>query len=151
MLISYRTGMSELPFAPVPRSILETALYVDDLEVAADFYGRVMGLDEELRVPGRHVFFRVGGTILLLFDPSVTQDGSSNPALPVPAHGATGAGHLCFGATRADIAAWRLRLEAAGHPVEADFDWPNGARSIYFRDPSGNSIEIAEPRLWYDE
>ena len=50
-----------------------------------------------------------------------------------------------------DITAWRDRLTAADHPLEADFDWPNGARSIYFRDPAGNSIEIAEPRLWYDE
>ncbi|MEM7599098.1 MAG: VOC family protein [Pseudomonadota bacterium] len=143
--------MSDLPPAPAPRSVLEAALYVDDLETAAAFYGRVMGFDEELRVPGRHVFFRVGGTILLLFDPKVTVEGSSNPALPVPAHGATGPGHLCFGATRDEISAWRTRLEAAGHPIEADFDWPNGARSIYFRDPSGNSIEIAEPRLWYDD
>ncbi|MEL7014227.1 MAG: VOC family protein, partial [Pseudomonadota bacterium] len=58
---------------------------------------------------------------------------------------------LCFGASRDEIAAWRARLDAAGHPIEADFDWPNGARSIYFRDPAGNSIEIAEPRLWYDD
>ena len=28
-------------------------------------------------------------------------------------------------------------------------DWPNGARSLYFRDPAGNSVEIAEPRLWF--
>ena len=26
--------------------------------------------------------------------------------------------------------------------------WPNGARSIYFRDPAGNSLECAEPGLW---
>ncbi len=35
-----------------------------------------------------------------------------------------------------------------GIAIEADFDWPNGAHSIYFRDPSGNSLEIAEPKLW---
>ncbi len=140
-----------LPKAPAPAAILEAALYVDDLDVAADFYGRVMGLAEELRVPGRHVFFRVGSTILLLFDARVTAKGSSDPRMPVPSHGATGPGHLCFAATRDDISAWRDRLTAASHPIEADFEWPNGARSIYFRDPAGNSIEIAEPRLWYDE
>jgi catechol 2,3-dioxygenase-like lactoylglutathione lyase family enzyme len=143
--------MTHLPNAPAPTAILEAALYVDDLEEAALFYGRIMGLQEELRVPGRHVFFRVGQTILLLFDPKVTVEGSSNPRLPVPTHGAHGPGHLCFAATRDEIEQWRLRLEAAGHPVEADFDWPNGARSIYFRDPAGNSIEIAEPRLWFEE
>jgi hypothetical protein len=35
-----------------------------------------------------------------------------------------------------------------GFPVEADFRWPNEARSIYVRDPAGNSVEFAEPRLW---
>ena len=25
---------------------------------------------------------------------------------------------------------------------------PRGSRSFYFRDPAGNSIEFAEPRLW---
>ncbi|TIX39705.1 MAG: glyoxalase/bleomycin resistance/extradiol dioxygenase family protein, partial [Mesorhizobium sp.] len=25
---------------------------------------------------------------------------------------------------------------------------PQGGRSIYIRDPSGNSIEFAEPRIW---
>ncbi|MGN6582964.1 MAG: glyoxalase/bleomycin resistance/extradiol dioxygenase family protein, partial [Rhizobiaceae bacterium] len=24
----------------------------------------------------------------------------------------------------------------------------SGGRSIYFRDPAGNSIEFAEPRIW---
>lgn len=44
--------------------------------------------------------------------------------------------------------AWRGHLEQSGVTIEADFRWPNGARSIYFRDPDGNSLEIAEPKLW---
>ena len=51
---------------------------------------------------------------------------------------------VVFGCLAASI----LSLTAAH---AADFQWPNGARSIYFRDPAGNSIEIAEPRLWFDE
>ena len=38
---------------------------------------------------------------------------------------------------------------AADVAIEADFRWPgSNARSIYVRDPAGNSIEFAEPRLW---
>lgn len=140
-----------LPYAPAPARLLEAALYVTDLRAAAAFYGGVMGLKEVVRVEGRHIFYRVGDAILLVFNPQATAEGSSNPRLPVPAHGAHGPGHLCFAASRVEIAQWRARLEAAGYPVEADFDWPNGARSIYFRDPAGNSLEIAEPRLWFDE
>lgn len=140
----------DLPDAPPPGGILEAALYARDLDAAAAFYGGVMGLEEVTRVEGRHVFFRVGRMILLIFNPEATAQGSSNPHLPVPAHGAHGPGHLCFAASRDEINQWRTRLQAAGHPIEAEFDWPNGARSLYFRDPAGNSVEIAEPRLWFE-
>ncbi|MBD3677160.1 MAG: VOC family protein [Rhodobacteraceae bacterium] len=140
--------IGSLPPAPAFDSLLEAALYCDDIDSAEAFYGGVLGLEPVLRSGARHVFFRVGSTILLLFNPDETEVPSSNPALPVPTHGARGPGHLCFSASNAAIEAWRTRLEAAGYPVEADFNWPNGARSIYFRDPAGNSLEIAEPRLW---
>lgn len=143
------TDEDRLPAAPALGAILEAALYVDDLPTAAGFYGGVMELEEIARVEGRHVFYRVGGAVLLIFDPQATAQGGSNPRLPVPPHGAHGPGHLCFAASRDEMDAWRTRLEAAGHPIEADFDWPGGARSIYFRDPAGNSLEMAEPRLWF--
>ncbi len=97
------------------------------------------------------MFFRVGAAVLLVFDPSATERPAANPALPVPSHGARGPGHLCFAATRDEIAQWRQRLLDAGIAIEAEFDWPNGARSLYLRDPAGNSVEFAEPRLWPDQ
>jgi len=143
------TIAENLPDAPPIGAILEAALYARDLGAAAAFYGGVMGLKEVTRVEGRHIFFRVGRAILLIFNPDATVKGASSPRLPVPAHGAHGPGHLCFAASREEIEQWRTRLQAAGYPIEADFDWPNGARSLYFRDPAGNSVEIAEPRLWF--
>jgi catechol 2,3-dioxygenase-like lactoylglutathione lyase family enzyme len=131
-----------------PSAILESAVYASDLAAAEAFYGGVLGLPVIARVEGRHVFFRVGAGVLLVFDPAATEVPSGNPALPVPVHGARGAGHVCFAASREEIAAWRKRLTAAGVGVEAEFDWPNGARSLYVRDPGGNSVEFAEPRLW---
>lgn len=131
-----------------PTAILETALYAADLDAAESFYGGLLGLPVITRVEGRHVFFRVGAGVLLVFNPDATEVASTNPALPVPVHGARGAGHVCFAASREEIADWRERLTRAGVPVEAEFDWPNGARSLYVRDPAGNSVEFAEPRLW---
>ena len=66
----------------------------------------------------------------------------------MPPHGARGPGHLCFAASAEEIDRWKAHLEARGVAVEADFEWPNGGRSIYFRDPVGNSLEFAEPRIW---
>ncbi|KPQ05518.1 MAG: putative ring-cleavage extradiol dioxygenase [Rhodobacteraceae bacterium HLUCCA12] len=139
---------SDLPPAPVPRRALEVALYATDLDTCAAFYADVIGLERGPAVEGRHVFFHLGEDMLLLFNPDASEVPTDNPALPVPPHGARGAGHLCLAAERDEIAAWTRRLRAAGVEIEAEFDWPNGARSIYCRDPAGNSLEFAEPRLW---
>ncbi|MCC6001201.1 MAG: VOC family protein [Pararhodobacter sp.] len=140
--------MTNLPEIDPPVRALEIALYADDLEQCAAFYEQVIGLERGPQVPGRHVFFRLGEGMLLLFRPSASEQPPNNPAMPVPPHGARGPGHLCFAAKPAALDGWVARLAAAGHPVEADFVWPNGARSIYFRDPAGNSIEFSDPALW---
>ncbi|MDZ4086490.1 MAG: VOC family protein [Tabrizicola sp.] len=131
-----------------PLAILETALYARDLVAMEEFYTGLVRLDVIAKVEGRHVFFRVGPGVLLVFNPDTTEVPSGNPDLPVPVHGARGEGHVCFAASREEIEGWRQRFFAAGVEVEAEFDWPNGARSLYVRDPGGNSVEFAEPRLW---
>lgn len=132
-----------------PSGILESALYVDDLDTAEAFYAKVMGLKQIAKAPGRHVFFRCGDGVLLLFNAAKTVKPPPPAApLPVPPHGTTGAGHLCFAGTADEIARWVKHLEQHDVAIEADFEWPGGGRSIYFRDPAGNSIEIAEPKIW---
>lgn len=131
-----------------PGLVLETALYLPDLDAARHFYGGLMGLEKVVEVPGRHIFYRVGDGMLLLFNPVATQEPPGNPALPVPPHGARGQGHVCFAASRAEIAGWRAAFAAAGVTIDTEFDWPNGARSLYVRDPADNSVEFAEPHLW---
>ncbi|TPW28084.1 glyoxalase/bleomycin resistance/extradiol dioxygenase family protein [Martelella alba] len=128
--------------------ILESALYVDDLDAAEAFYGGILGLTKIARQENRHIFFRVGPGVLLLFNPEETVLPAPDGALPVPAHGAKGQGHLCFHLEGNDFAALLEKLADHDIPVEADFRWPNGARSVYFRDPAGNSLECAEKRLW---
>ncbi|ETA49725.1 VOC family protein [Ponticoccus alexandrii] len=132
--------------APALSGVLEAALYVDDLDKAEAFYTGLLGLERILRVDGRHVFFRAGETIVLCFIAEATQKPPAEGALPVPPHGASGPGHLCFASTTLD----RLgdHLTAQGIPIEADFHWPHGPRSIYVRDPAGNSVEFAEPAIW---
>ena len=133
----------------IPSAILESALYVGDLHAAEAFYGGVLGLEVIARAEGRHVFFRCGDGVLLLFNADATEVSPAVDArLPVPPHGARGPGHLCFAASAEQIVRWKAKLQSEGIAVEADFEWPNGGRSIYFRDPSGNSLEFAEPRIW---
>lgn len=131
-----------------PDAILETALYAADLEAAEAFYRDVIGLEFFNRVSGRHVFFRCGAQMLLIFNPDASRKPPSSPTMHVPPHGMTGAGHVCFAANAHAIDRWRERLAAHGVAIEADFEWPGGGHSIYVRDPAGNSVEFAEPRIW---
>lgn len=124
--------------------ILETCLYVDDLLAAEEFYIRVLGLELHGRQPGRHVFFRCGGRMLLLFDPRE----SSHSEGDLPPHGCHGQGHACFAVPQAEIPAWREHLQRQGVSIEKVIDWPEGGQSLYFRDPAGNSLEVASPRIW---
>ncbi|NVD37524.1 VOC family protein [Ensifer sp. HO-A22] len=126
---------------PALEGILETALYAPDLDGAEAFYGGVLGLQKITRAGNRHVFFRCGPGVLLIFNPAET-------IKPPLSHGATGQGHMCFRVAREALDAWKAKLETAGVAIEADVAWPNGARSFYFRDPAGNSLECAEPGLW---
>ncbi|RKF14648.1 glyoxalase/bleomycin resistance/extradiol dioxygenase family protein [Roseovarius spongiae] len=133
--------------APSLPGILETALYVDDLDAAAAFYRDVIGLAEHVRVEGRHVFMRCADSMLLLFNPDATQEAAGGK-FPVPPHGAQGPGHMCFRVAPGETQGWADHLTALGIPIEADFEWPNGTRSIYVRDPAQNSVEFAEASLW---
>jgi catechol 2,3-dioxygenase-like lactoylglutathione lyase family enzyme len=131
-----------------PTGILEAVLYAKDLPATEVFYRDVLGLEPFASVAGRHLFYRCGGQVLLIFNPEATRVPPAVGSLPVPPHGASGPGHLCFRATAAEIDAWVARLAAESVPIEADFEWPRGGRSIYFRDPAGNCLELAEPRIW---
>ena len=100
------------------------------------------------RVGLRHVFYRCGPGVLLIFNPAETAQVATGDALPVPAHGSEGAGHLCFRVAGEALDAVKAALQAAGIAIEAEITWPTGARSFYFRDPAGNSLECGEPKLW---
>ena len=126
------------------RRLLEASLYAGDLEAAEQFYAGVLGLDVVGRVSGRHVFFRCGDGVLLVFDPAAT----SAPGGQVPPHGATGPGHVAFAATAAELEEWRTHLRGHGVDVEHEARWPGDTSSFYIRDPAGNSIEFAEAALW---
>ena len=122
----------------------EAALYTNDLAAAETFYHMILGLEIISRLDGRGISFRCGATVLLVFDPARTRI----PAAGVPAHGATGEGHIAFEIDQSEIQFWQTRLGEFGVAIEAGVDWPSGGRSLYFRDPAGNVIELAPPTLW---
>ncbi len=125
------------------RQVVESSLYVDDLDRAETFYRDVLGLELIGKEAGRHVFFRAGDTVLLLFEPHATRKGDV-----LPAHGAIGPGHVALGIDADELDLWRSRLRENGILIEKEMTWPRGGHSLYFRDPAGNSLELITPGLW---
>ena len=126
------------------RAVIETAIYVDDLQAAETFYGTVLGLRVVGKGPGRHVFFRVGeASVLLAFLAEATLKGDQ-----LPPHGASGPGHFALGIDAEAFDAWRKLLQGRGVTIEKEVEWPRGGRSLYFRDPTGNSAELVTPGVW---
>jgi catechol 2,3-dioxygenase-like lactoylglutathione lyase family enzyme len=126
------------------REILETCVYATDLDSAERFYRGILGLELISRLEGRHVFFRCGNRVFLVFNPERTRE----PGSALPAHGPKGSSHMAFAVPVNEISAWRAFLEGHDVPIESDVTWPRGGRSVYFRDPAGNSIELATPQIW---
>jgi catechol 2,3-dioxygenase-like lactoylglutathione lyase family enzyme len=123
-----------------PRRVYETVVYAPDLEAGVAFYRDVLGLRQV-----DSIAFRLDDDgILLLFDPAQ----SSQPCRPVPSHGPSGGTvHVAFSVERLD--SWRARLREHDVEIEHEHEWARGgARSIYVRDPAGNSVELVEGDLW---
>jgi catechol 2,3-dioxygenase-like lactoylglutathione lyase family enzyme len=126
------------------KAVVETAIYVDDLNATEAFYGTIMGLPIIGKEPGRHVFFQVGeATVLLAFLADATLKGDQ-----LPRHGTTGPGHFALGVDTEAFCAWRNLLQGHSVAIEKEVEWPRGGRSIYFRDPAGNSVELVTPGVW---
>ncbi|MGD8633355.1 MAG: VOC family protein [Anaerolineales bacterium] len=123
--------------------IYETVLYAGDLHSAEEFYRVVLGLDV-VRQSELLVAFQCGEGVLLIFNP----DHSGAPGRDIPSHGATGPGHLAFAVDEDDFNAWKHHLETHDVEIEAELKWESGGRSVYFRDPAGNSLELAVPTIW---
>jgi catechol 2,3-dioxygenase-like lactoylglutathione lyase family enzyme len=87
--------------------------------------------------------------MFLVFNPTCTSEaGVEIGGVSLPAHGASGPGHVAFRVPSAALPAWKARLANAGLAIEAEIDWPDGGRSFYVRDPAGNSVEFASPEVW---
>jgi catechol 2,3-dioxygenase-like lactoylglutathione lyase family enzyme len=129
-------------------AILESSLYVTDLDRAVAFYRDVLVLrpiNDGYFEGGRGAAFQVGfgASVLLLFRADITRTGGM-----LPAHGTTGAGHLAFRVEPTEMEGWRKRLKDHSVAIEKEFAFGKNPPSIYFRDPDGNSLELAVSKIW---
>ena len=130
--------------------ILETALYVEDLERAAAFYEQLFGFSR-LLADERMIALNVSEAprqVLLLFLRGASGEGAKVPGGHIPPHEGAGRVHFAFGVPESDIAAWRQRLQAHEVEIISEVRPPQGDLSLYFRDADGHLAELATPRIW---
>jgi catechol 2,3-dioxygenase-like lactoylglutathione lyase family enzyme len=134
--------------APRLGAVLETALYVEDLGRAENFYAQTLGLNAHFRDARLRALDCGPGSLLLLFQRGATLQTEHLPGGEIPPHGGAGRLHFAMAIAKQDLQAWESHLAACGVPIEARMNWPRGGVSLYFRDPDDNLIELATPGLW---
>jgi catechol 2,3-dioxygenase-like lactoylglutathione lyase family enzyme len=126
--------------------VYETVVYADDVVAMKDFYADVLGLRLVDGPDDLSAAFRLpDGGVLLVFDPA----RAGLPGRPVPSHGTVGPGHVAFRVT-AGLDGWEDVFSRHRVPIERDMTWPGGGRSLYVRDPAGNSVELTADEIWPD-
>lgn len=134
----------------IPRisHVLETSLYVADLDRSQRFYEGLFGFPCAFRNSRMCALEVPGGQMLLLFRQGGSVQPSRMPQGVVPAHDGTGNLHLAFAIPQRALDEWADHLARSGVAVESRIAWPQGGISLYFRDPDGHSLEVATPGLW---
>jgi catechol 2,3-dioxygenase-like lactoylglutathione lyase family enzyme len=133
---------------PKVTGVLETGIYVEDVERSRAFYERVFGF-ETIFTEARMCTLEVAPTQVLI----IFQRGGTLKPVPVggsfiPPHDGGGPQHFALAILAADLDAWKERLETEGIAIESTVKWPKGGTSLYFRDPDGLLVELATPGLW---
>jgi catechol 2,3-dioxygenase-like lactoylglutathione lyase family enzyme len=122
--------------------IKETCLYVNDLEKIRKFYHEILELPVINYEPGKHIFFRLGSSVLLCFNP----EDSKTKVTPPPHYGG-GKQHVAFEVSDYDKA--KDEIKAKGLTIIDEVTWKSGAESFYFEDPEGNILEILPDKgIW---
>lgn len=128
--------------------VLETALYVEDLERAGRFYGETLGLAPMVQDSRMWAMDCGPASVLLLFRQGGALEPVELPGGRIPPHDGAGPMHLAFAVGKEDLPAWKRRLADCGVTIEATMKWPRGGESLYFRDPDNHLVELASPGLW---
>jgi catechol 2,3-dioxygenase-like lactoylglutathione lyase family enzyme len=128
---------------PQVTGILETSLYVDDLDKSTKFFAELfefeaMGGDARMQV------LRVKeGQVLLLF-----KRGASLSPEQFPTHDGSGPVHVAFSIPATEFDVWEERLKSHGIAIELMKQWEPGGKSLYFRDPDNHLLELVTPGCW---
>jgi catechol 2,3-dioxygenase-like lactoylglutathione lyase family enzyme len=133
---------------PAIEGLLETALYVDDMDRSVAFFRDVVGLSPMMQSERLTAFDTGGQGVLLLFERGASLDDMRGRGGVVPGHDGRGPLHMAFAIREESYDEWQRHLAEAGVKIRGEMRWPRGGRSLYFEDPDGHVLEVATPGLW---
>ena len=125
--------------------VKETCLYVRDLVIAKHFYHDVLGLPVISYVEDKHLFLRVGQSVLLLFNPE-----DSRKKISPPPHFGGGKQHFAFEVGDGDYEQAQREMAEKGIAIIEEITWKSGKKSFYFNDPEGNVLEVLPDKGVWD-
>ena len=127
--------------------IIETSIYSSNLKEMKNFYIDILGLDFVAEEKERHVFLKAGKSMLLIFNPYNTLNDINDI---FPSHGAISPPsiiHIAFEIKKDDYEKCKYLLEKNKINIEKEIELGNN-KSIYFRDPVGNLVELITANAW---
>ena len=136
---------------PAVNGVVETSLYVEDLERAGRFYEEVFDFHLLMAEERMRAYSVADKQVLLLFKVGGSTQPSPMHGGFIPAHDGRGTLHLAFAISPDEVEPWKQSLEEKGVALESlvhcGDDSPQGD-SLYFRDPDGHLIELITPGCW---
>jgi lactoylglutathione lyase len=118
------------------RNLDYTVVFARQMPAMREFYGSTLGLALHRELSDKWVEYRIGSSLLAL-----TEHGAlfNDPAPPVGALSL----QLAFRVAPSEVASCAATLKERGVAIlSGPTDQPFGHRTLFFRDPDGNVLEI---------
>src|SRR5438552_3990444 len=115
---------------PELTGIIETALYVEDLPRAVNFYQKLFALETLSGDDRFHAFSVASRHVLLVFSRGASQEPIPLGGGFIPPHDGAGPAHMGFSIPAGSLGEWEARLTKHDIKIESKTTWPRGETSL---------------------
>ncbi len=126
----------------IVEGVSELALWVQDLDIAVEFYRDRLGFKVDDIDPGRNAFLSSGSLVLALFVPSSPGTPLAEEYMARTGHPQGDVYHVGFAVKDDRLDALGARLRSQGIAVRGPVNFATGRRSYFLEDTDKHYIEL---------